>query len=97
MEKKINKNRLGLISIIFGILGLIFYFIGLLFFSFVDNRLYGMLIGFIFGILSIIIGDFARRKEDKFGFYGEIIGFMIIIIGLVILIITTPTTVVVGY
>ena len=97
MNKKNKHNYLGIASIIFGILGLILYFIGWFFYSFVDNRLYAMVSGVIFGIVAIIIGYLARKKDDNYGTYGLYLGFLILIIGLLTILLTTVTSVETGY
>ena len=97
MEKKQRHTGIGVASIIFGILGLIMYFIGLLFYSFVDNRLYGIIIGIIFGIIAIVLGYLAKKQGDNYGTYGITIGVLILIIGLITFILTTPVYVETGY
>ena len=89
--KKENCLGLGMLSIILGIIGLILYFIGLFFFSFVNNRLYGMVIGFILSILALVFGYIAYKKGDSYGIYGMILGGFVIIMAVIIAIITTPT------
>ena len=93
MEEKNNHSQVGIASIILGILGLILYFIGWFFFSFVDNRLYGIVIGVIFGILAIILGYVAKKQGDNYGTYGMYLGVLIVIIALITILITTATSV----
>ena len=89
---KENYVGLGIISIILGIIGLILYFFGLFFFSFVNNRLYGMVIGVILSILALVFGYIANKQGDVYGVYGMILGGFVIIIAVVIVILTTPTS-----
>ena len=93
MEEKNIHNRVGIASIILGVLGLILYFIGWFFYSFVDNRLYGMFIGVIFGILAIILGYIGKKEGDNYGTYGMYLGGLIIIIALITISLTTITSV----
>ena len=97
MEEKNIHTQIGIASIILGMLGLIIYLIGWFFFSFVDNRLYGMVIGLIMSILALIIGYFAKKQGDSYGNYGMILGGFVIIITIIITILTTPTSVEIGY
>jgi uncharacterized membrane protein len=97
MEERSKHTGIGIASIILGIVGLILYFIGLFFFSFVDNRLYGMIIGVILGVIAIILGDIARKKGDGYGTYGTMLGVLILGIGIVTFMLTTVTTVETGY
>ncbi len=97
MEEKNNHSQVGIASIIFGILGLILYFIGWFFYSFADNRLYGIVIGVIFGILAVILGYVAKKQGDTYGTYGMFLGALVIIIALITVILTTPTSVETGY
>jgi hypothetical protein len=96
MNDETYQIGIGILSIIIGILGLVSYFIGFFFFSFVDNRLYGMIIGFIMGIIAIILGYIAKKKEDKYGIYGIYIGMIIIIITLITISLTTIVSVETG-
>jgi len=96
MAKKIEHTKIGIASIILGLFGLIFYIIGWFFFSFVDNRLYGMVIGLILSILAIILGYIANKHGDFYGNYGMILGGIIIIITIIIAILATPTSVEIG-
>lgn len=96
MAKTNNNSKLGIASIILGILGLMFYFIGFFFFSFVDNRLYGILIGILLSILAIILGYIAKKNEDEYGIYGIYLGFSVIIIFIITIIIVTPTSAITG-
>ena len=82
MTEKVHTN-VGIASIIIGILGLILYFIGWFFYSFVDNRLYGIIIGIILGILAIILGYFAKKQGDNYGIYGIYLGVLVIIVVLI--------------
>lgn len=94
----INEHtQIGIASIILGVLGIIFYFIGWFFFSFVDNRLYGMAIGLIMSILALIIGYISKKQGDFYGTYGMFLGGFLIIITIIISILTTPTSVEIGY
>jgi len=97
MEEKQKQTGIGVVSIIFGILGLIMYFIGLFFYSFVDNRLYGIIIGIIFGIIAVILGYLAKKQGDNYGTYGISLGILILIIGLFTFLLTTPAYVETGY
>jgi hypothetical protein len=97
MDERKKHTGIGVASIIFGILGLIFYFIGLFFYSFVDNRLYGIIFGIIFGIIAVILGFLAKKQGDNFGTYGFSIGFLILIIGIITFLLTTPVYVETGY
>ena len=96
MGVKNEHTQIGIASIILGLLGLILYFIGWFFFSFVDNRLYGMVIGLILSILAIILGYIANKHGDSYGNYGMILGGFVIIITVIIAILTTPTSVEIG-
>jgi len=97
MVKEKEHTDVGIASIIFGVLGLILYFIGLFFYSFVDNRLYGISIGLILGIIAIILGYLAKKKGDNYGIYGISLGVLILIIGLLTFLLTTVTYVETGY
>ena len=97
MMKEKEHTNVGIASIILGILGLIIYFIGLFFYSFVDNRLYGIIIGIIFGIIAIIVGYLAKKKGDNYGTYGITLGVLILIIGFLTFVLTTPTYVETSY
>ena len=90
MVKEKEHTNIGVASIIFGILGLILYFIGWFFYSFVDNRLYGIIIGIILGIIAIILGYLAKKQGDNYGTYGLSLGVLILIIGVVTFLLTTP-------
>jgi hypothetical protein len=89
IEEK-NHTNVGIASIIFGILGLIFYFIGWFFYSFMDNRLYGIVIGIFFGIIAVILGYLAKKQEDDYGNYGILLGAITLIIGIITFLLTTP-------
>ena len=97
MVKEKEHTNVGIASIILGILGLILYFIGWFFYSFVDNRLYGITIGIIFGIIAVILGYLAKKQGDNYGTYGLSLGILILIIGLLTFLLTTPTSVETGY
>ena len=97
MEEKNNHSQVGIASIIFGILGLILYFIGWFFYSFVDNRLYGMGIGVILGIIAVILGYIAKKEGDNYGNYGMYLGVLVIIIALITVLLTTVTSVETSY
>ena len=97
MVKKDLHSGVGISSIILGILGLVLYFIGWFFYSFADNRLYGMVIGVIFGILAVILGYIAKKQGDTYGTYGIYLGALVIIIALITLLLTTVTSVETGY
>ncbi|MFX0207292.1 MAG: hypothetical protein ACFFDT_14995 [Candidatus Hodarchaeota archaeon] len=97
MEEKVKHSGVGIASIIFGILGLILYFIGLFFYSFVDNRLYGMISGIILSIVAIILGYLAKKQGDNYGTYGIYLGVIVIIVALITVLLTTPTSVETGY
>jgi uncharacterized membrane protein HdeD (DUF308 family) len=97
MEEKNNHSQFGIASIIFGILGLILYFIGWFFYSFADNRLYGIVIGVIFGILAVILGYVAKKQRDTYGSYGIYLGALVIIIAIITVLLTTVTSVETGY
>jgi hypothetical protein len=96
MTEKVHTN-MGIASITLGILGLILYFIGLFFFSFVDNRLYGIIIGIILGIIAIILGYLAKKQGDNYGTYGISLGVLILIIGVITFLLTTPAYVETSY
>ena len=97
MEEKNNHSQVGIASVILGVLGLILYFIGWFFYSFANNRLYGMGIGVIFGILAIIDGYFAKKQGDTYGTYGMYLGALVIIIALITILLTTVTGVETGH
>jgi len=97
MVKEKEHTNVGIASIIFGILGLILYFIGWFFFSFVDNRLYGMISGIILSIVAIILGYLAKKQGDNYGTYGIYLGVLVIIVALITVLLTTPTSVETGY
>jgi len=97
MVKEKEHMNVGIASIILGILGLILYFIGLFFYSFVDNRLYGIIIGIILGIVAIILGYLAKKQGDDYGTYGIVLGVLILVIGLLTFMLTTITSVETGY
>lgn len=97
MEIKNEHTQMGIASLVLGVLGLILYFIGWFFFSFVDNRLYGMVIGLILSILAINLGYIAKKRGDSYGNYGMILGGFVIILTIIIIILTTPTSVETGY
>jgi len=97
MVKEIEHTNIGIASIILGILGLILYFIGLFFYSFVDNRLYGIIIGMILGIIAIILGYVAKKQGDNYGTYGISLGVLILIIGVLTFLLTTPAYVETSY
>ena len=97
MERLKNNSKIGIISIIFSILGLSSFLIGLFFFSFVDNRLYGIIIGLILSIIGIVLGYIAKKQEDNYGIYGVYIGFITIALTLITLSLTTITSVEIGY
>jgi len=96
MAEKTEHTQIGIASIILGVFGLIFYIIGWFFFSFVDNRLYGMIIGLILSILAFVLGYIAKKHGDFYGNYGMILGGLVIIITFIIAILTTPTNVEIG-
>ena len=95
--KEKERTNIGIASIILGLLGLILYFIGWFFYSFVDNRLYGIIIGIIFGILAMILGYLAKKQGDNYGTYGISLGVLILIIGVITFLLTTPAYVETGY
>ncbi|UCF13519.1 MAG: hypothetical protein JSW06_04475 [Thermoplasmatales archaeon] len=97
MVKEKEHTNVGIASIILGILGLILYFIGLFFYSFVDNRLYGMISGIILSIVAIILGYLAKKQGDNYGTYGIYLGVLVIIIALITVLLITPTSVETGY
>ena len=92
-----EHSTIGILSIILGLIGLISYFIGWFFYSFLDNRLYGMVCGIILGIISIFLGYIAKKQGDNYGTYGIYLGSLILIITVIIVLFTTVTTVEVGY
>ena len=96
MAEKTGHTQIGIASIILGVFGIIFYIIGWFFFSFVDNRLYGIIIALILSILAIVLGYIAKKHGDFYGNYGMILGGLVIIITFIIAILTTPTTVEIG-
>ena len=97
MKEKNKQTPVGIASFLFGILGLILYFIGWFFYSFLDNRLYGIVIGLIFGIIAIIFGYIANKKGDNYGTYGLYLGVLIVIIALLTVLLTTVTSFETGY
>ena len=97
MVEKDKHSGVGISSIILGILGLVLYFIGFFFFSFVDNRLYGMGIGVILGIIAVILGYIAKKEGDNYGTYGMYLGALVIIIALITILLTTVTSVETSY
>ena len=97
MVKDNEHTNIGIASIILGILGLVLYFIGFFFFSFVDNRLYGMGIGVILGIIAVILGYIAKKEGDNYGNYGMYLGVLVIIIALITVLLTTVTSVETSY
>ena len=97
MVKDNEHTNVGITSIILGILGLVLYFIGFFFFSFVDNRLYGMGIGVILGIIAVILGYIAKKEGDNYGTYGMYLGVLVIIIALITVLLTTVTSVETSY
>jgi hypothetical protein len=97
MTEKVKHTGVGIASVIFGILGLTFYFIGVFFYSFVDNRLYGIIIGIIFGIIAIILGYLAKKQGDNYGTYGISLGVLILIIGFLTFLLTAPVYVETSY
>jgi len=97
MEKANEHTNVGIASIILGLIGLISYFIGLFFYSFVDNRLYGIIIGIILGIIAIILGYMAKKQGDDYGTYGISLGVLILIIGLITFLLTNIAYVETGY
>ena len=96
MAEKTGHTQIGIASIILGVFGIIFYIIGWFFFSFVDNRLYGMIIALILSILAIVLGYIARKHGDVYGNYGIFFGGFIIILTIIIAILTTPTSIEIG-
>jgi membrane protein CcdC involved in cytochrome C biogenesis len=96
MTEKTEHNQIGFASIILGAFGLIFYIIGWFFFSFVDNRLYGIIFGLILSILAVVLGYIANKHGDIYGKYGIILGSIIIIVTVIIAILATPTSVEIG-
>jgi len=97
MVKDNEHTNVGVAAIILGILGLVLYFIGFFLFSFVDNRLYGMGIGVILGIIAVILGYIAKKEGDNYGTYGMYLGAIVIIIALITILLTTVTSVETGY
>ena len=97
MEEKDKHSGVGIASIILGILGLVLYSIGWLFYSFVDNRLYGIIGGIILGLIAIVLGYFAKKQGDTYGNYGMFLGSLVLIIALITVILTTPASVETGY
>jgi uncharacterized membrane protein len=97
MVKEKEHTNVGIASIILGILGLVVYFIGFFFYSFVDNRLYGMIIGVILGIIAVILGYIAKKEGDNYGTYGIYLGVLVIIIALITILLTTIVSVETGY
>jgi uncharacterized membrane protein YkgB len=69
----------------------------LFFYSFVDNRLYGIIIGIILGIIAIILGYLAKKQGDNYGTYGISLGVLILIIGVLTFLLTTPAYVETSY
>ena len=97
MVEKVKHTGVGIASIILGILGLILYFIGWFFYSFVDNRLYGIIIGIILGIVAIILVYVEKKQEDNYVTYGIYLGVLVIIVALITVLLTTPTSVETSY
>ena len=97
MMKEKEHTYVGIASIILGILGLILYLIGLFFYSFVDNRLYGIIIGIIFSILAVILGYLAKKQGDTYGTYVISLGVLTLIIGALTFLLTTPAYVETSY
>jgi hypothetical protein len=97
MEEKVKHAGVGIVSIIMGIFGLIIYFIGIFFYSFIDNRLYGIIIGMILGIIAIILGYVAKKHGDNYGTHGISLGVLILIIGLLTFLLTFSAYVETGY
>jgi hypothetical protein len=97
MVKEKEHTNIGIVSIILGILGLILYFIGLFFYSFVDNRLYGIIIGIILGIIAITLGYVGKKQGDNYGTFGISLGVLILIIGVLTFLLTTPAYVETSY
>ncbi len=97
MDAKNEHTQLGIASIIFSVLGILFYFIGWFFFSFIDNRLCGMVIGIILSILAIVLGYITKKQGDSYGRYGMILGSSLLMITIIIVLLTTPTSVEIGY
>lgn len=97
MVNEKDHTNVGIASIILGILGLILYFLGWFFYSFADNRLYGIIIGIILGIIAIILGYLAKKQGDNYGTYGISLGVLILIIGVLTFLLTTPAYVETGY
>lgn len=56
-----------------------------------------MVIGLFLSILAIFFGYIAKKQGDSYGTYGLILGGFIIIITIIITILTTPTSVEIGY
>ena len=97
MVKEKEHTNVGIASIIFGILGLILYLIGWIFYSFVDNRLYGIISGIILGLIAIVLGYLAKKQGDNYGTYGIYLGVLVIIIALITVLLTTVTSVETSY
>jgi len=97
MDEKNKHSGVGIASLILGICGLVLYFIGFFFFSFLDNRLYGMITGVILAILAIILGYIAKKEGDNYGTYGIYLGVLVVIIALITILLTTVTSVETGY
>ena len=97
MKETPKHTGLGIASIIFAILGFILYLIGWLFYSFLNNRLYGIIAGLFLAILAVALGYYAKKQQDIYGTYGMLLGGLLLIIGLLTFILTTPTTVETGY
>jgi len=97
MEEKDKHSQVGIASIIFGILGLILYLIGWIFYSFVDNRLYGIISGIILGLIAIVLGYLAKKQGDNYGTYGMYLGILVIIVALITVLLTTITSVETSY
>jgi hypothetical protein len=97
MDEKNTNTVLGTASIIFGILGIILYFIGWFFYSFLDNRIYGIITGLISSILAIILGYLAKKQGDTYGYYGILLGLTLLIIGFLTFLLTNIAYVETGY
>jgi len=92
-----EHTQYGVVSIILGFIGIVLYLIGWFFYTFADNRLYGMVAGVIFGIISIILGYIAKKHGDNYGLYGIYLGIIPIIISLIIILFVTPFSVEYGF
>ena len=68
MIEKQDHTLSGTVSMILGILGLINVFI------------IGYIVGLPLGIIAFILGHISKKQNDRFGYYGYILGMFTIIV-----------------